>query len=590
MPGMGASSASDYGLLAGHLYAMFLLTGIIGLLIAIIWSYGLPVLGTRSLLDLSKHFRSRPWNRLSGMKSSKREDYIRIAFGCLWVLDGFFQLRPDMPGGFVSQVANPSLTGAPSWVISIAVPFLNLWNAHPVHVDLITAWIQVLIGLGFLFAPRGIVRRAIFYTSLAWAVVVLIVGNGLGVFYSGAAWMTGAPAAIFAYGFAAVYLLAADSGRPWTRDPKGIAYFIGTFFAVGAVLQALPSEGYWAKNGISSMAKSMSQANQPQFIASSLRGFSHFAAAYPSFTNAVMVALPLIAAFAIIIWPKNRIVIYYAVAAEFIAWWLGMDFGIFSATATDVNSGLPIIFLTISLRKSAVAGLATADNVAEITQEDPALPEKAPFELHRGLLYTFPFSAFVISCVMAVAALLGPASSATAKVDSGGLQPVPPKEAPNFTLTNYNGRPVSLSSLRGRPIVLTFLDPICYDTCPLFAQEMVSADSRLGAQASKVALVAVVANPLFHSLAVTRDFTDSHHLSQYRNWYYLTGSLNQLKSIWNNYDVLVSVNPEGMVVHGQQFTFINKSGSESSILLNSGNAQIAGSYATLIYQGMKAIL
>lgn len=590
MPGMGASSASDYGLLAGHLYVTLLLTGIIGLLIAVIWNYGLPVLGFRSSLDLSKHFKSRPWMARSNIEPSKREEFIRIAFGCLWILDGLYQLRPDMPGGFISQVANPSLTGAPSWVTSIAVPLLNLWNAHPVRIDLITAWIQVSIGFGFLFAPSGIARRAAFYTSVAWGVVVLIVGNGLGVFYSGAGWVTGAPAAIFAYGFAAIYLLAADSGRTWTRNPKGIAYFVGSFFAIGAVLQSLPSEGYWTKTGISSMAKTMSQAKQPQFISSSLEAFSHVAATYPIFTNALMVAIPLIAAFVIVIWSENRIVIYYAIAAEFIAWWLGMDFGIFSSTATDVNSGLPIILLAISLRKSAVTRSIAEGNVIQIKAEDSAHSDWAPLTRHSGLLYTFPFSAFVISCVIATASLFGPASSATAKVDSGGLEPVPPKVAPNFTLTNYDGSSVSLASLRGRPIVLAFLDPVCYDTCPLFAQEMVSADSQLGSQAGKVALVAVVANPLFHSLAETKAFTDSHSLSQYRNWYYLTGSLSQLKSIWSNYDELVGVNPEGMVVHSQQFIFITTSGRESSILLNSGNAQISTSYATLIYQGMKGML
>ena len=42
--------------------------------------------------------------------------------------------------------------------------------------------------------------------------------------------------------------------------------------------------------------------------------------------------------------------------------------------------------------------------------------------------------------------------------------------APDFELRNQDGEPVSMRSLRGRPVVVTFLYTTCQDSCPIQAQ------------------------------------------------------------------------------------------------------------------------
>jgi protein SCO1 len=42
--------------------------------------------------------------------------------------------------------------------------------------------------------------------------------------------------------------------------------------------------------------------------------------------------------------------------------------------------------------------------------------------------------------------------------------------APDFTLRNQDGEPVSMRSLRGKPVIVTFLYTTCDDTCPAQAQ------------------------------------------------------------------------------------------------------------------------
>src|SRR5262249_2795706 len=63
--------------------------------------------------------------------------------------------------------------------------------------------------------------------------------------------------------------------------------------------------------------------------------------------------------------------------------------------------------------------------------------------------------------------------------------------APGFTLTDQHGNQVSLASLRGKVVLLTFLDPVCTTDCPLIAQEFRAADAMLGTSAARVVMVAV---------------------------------------------------------------------------------------------------
>jgi cytochrome oxidase Cu insertion factor (SCO1/SenC/PrrC family) len=128
--------------------------------------------------------------------------------------------------------------------------------------------------------------------------------------------------------------------------------------------------------------------------------------------------------------------------------------------------------------------------------------------------------------------------------------------AANFTLTSQDGRQVSLASLRGKVVLLAFLDPVCTTDCPLIAQEMRSADTMLGGKASSTELVAVVANPTYTSSAYTRAFTEQENLSQVPNWLYLTGSLGQLKNVWHDYGIEVENLPAGAMAAHNDVAFV----------------------------------
>ena len=158
--------------------------------------------------------------------------------------------------------------------------------------------------------------------------------------------------------------------------------------------------------------------------------------------------------------------------------------------------------------------------------------------------------------------------------------------APGFTLTSQDGRQVSVASLRGKVVLLTFLDPVCTTDCPLIAQEMRSADTMLGAKASDTELVAVVANPTYTSLAYTRAFTSEENLSKVPNWLYLTGSLTQLSAVWHAYGIEVENLPAGAMSAHNDIAFVISANGTLTDEINDdpgpGTSATSSSFASLL--------
>ncbi len=172
---------------------------------------------------------------------------------------------------------------------------------------------------------------------------------------------------------------------------------------------------------------------------------------------------------------------------------------------------------------------------------------------------------------------------AQALTESSGSLDTP---APSFTLTSQDGRQVSLAGLRGKVVLLTFLDPVCTTDCPVIAQEMRAADTLLGARAADTELVAVVANPTYTSTAFTQAFTRQEGLGQVSNWLYLTGPLFQLQAVWQHYGIQVESLPAGaMAAHNDLAYVIDASGrvrQEFSDDPGPGTAATKSSFAGLL--------
>jgi cytochrome oxidase Cu insertion factor (SCO1/SenC/PrrC family) len=133
--------------------------------------------------------------------------------------------------------------------------------------------------------------------------------------------------------------------------------------------------------------------------------------------------------------------------------------------------------------------------------------------------------------------------------------------APDFTLTDQFGHPVTLSSLRGHEVVLAFIDARCKTLCPLTAQIMYNAKVRLGSSAaSRVDLVAVNANPTATSITEVQAWSINHGMLH--QWSFLTGTAQQLQSVYHLYNVYVQVSSNELVQHDPIMFIIDAQGHE----------------------------
>ena len=133
------------------------------------------------------------------------------------------------------------------------------------------------------------------------------------------------------------------------------------------------------------------------------------------------------------------------------------------------------------------------------------------------------------------------AAQASALTDNENLDPGAPLSAPapGFTLTNQFGQPVSLSSYRGKVVILAFNDAECTTICPLTTAALVIAKNMLGAAGSRVQLLGVDANPKAIAVEDLLSYSQLHGMTY--QWQYLTGSLAQLRGVWKAYSVGVTI-------------------------------------------------
>jgi cytochrome oxidase Cu insertion factor (SCO1/SenC/PrrC family) len=216
------------------------------------------------------------------------------------------------------------------------------------------------------------------------------------------------------------------------------------------------------------------------------------------------------------------------------------------------------------------------------------LPASLPASLAatsvRTMLSASAIGVIILGAVpMAAAQASSSASPILAESIDGSSAPLS-SPAPPITLADEHGRPVSLAGLRGKAVLLTFLDPVCVTQCPIEAQEFKQADALLGADASKIEMVAVNLNPLYSSTAYTTAFDRAEGLGAVRNWLFLTGRPAQLQPVWRAYGQAAQTLPAGsMLGHSDSAFVIDPSGrmrEELNFDPGPGTAATESSFAT----------
>ena len=543
---------------------------------------------------------------------------LRVGFGILWVFDGILQAQPKMAIGLPSQVIQPTAASSPHWVQQVVNWAGTTWSYHPMQAGAAAVWIQVGIGIWMLAAPRGGWSRLAGLVSVGWGLVVWVFGESFGgVFAPGLTWLFGAPGAVLIYCVAGVLIALPE--RVW-RDPQlgqAILSGLGLFLVAMAVLQAWPGRGFW--QGIShgqpgtlaGMTHDMAQTPQPGFLSAWVRAFTGFDQAHGFAVNLFAVAaLALIGA--AFLAGRRRLVRPALIAFTVLCladWVLIEDTGIFGGLGTDPNSMIPFVLLAVSGYLALAPGTAPAAEAAgPAGAPSLAVPVTGWRDRIRPTSVRRSVATASFGTVASIGALgliiLGVAPMAVAQA-SADADPILAQSiagsaaalnfpAKGFQLTDQHGRTVSLASLRGRVVLLTFLDPVCTTDCPLIAQEFRAAGQLLSAASPKVELVAIVANPIYHQVADTQAFDRQEHLDQVTNWLYLTGSLPQLKQVWKDYGIATEILPGGSMIGHPDVAFVIDQTGHVRKELNTdpgpGTTATKSSFAVLLANAAKQAL
>lgn len=91
------------------------------------------------------------------------------------------------------------------------------------------------------------------------------------------------------------------------------------------------------------------------------------------------------------------------------------------------------------------------------------------------------------------ALVLGCGPGSTITLHGGVIEP--PKAAPDFTLTDYDGKPFTLSSLHGQVTLVYFGYTSCPDVCPMTLVDVAAVREEMGDAAKDVRVVFVTVDP-----------------------------------------------------------------------------------------------
>ncbi len=257
-------------------------------------------------------------------------------------------------------------------------------------------------------------------------------------------------------------------------------------------------------------------------------------------------------------------------------WVFVQDLGFLGGVGTDPNSMIPTVLLLTAGYLALTRGIRhrqPLQNRRCRSRREPTVTARTtrrlrPLTSPAGLGLIAVVATFGIVLVgavpMAFASVNTHTDTIVTEAINGQPEPTDTPAAP-FELTDQHGTPVSLATFKGRTVAMTFLDPVCTTDCPLIAQQFRQVDERLGSTAN-TAFVAVVANPTYLDVQFVQAF-DAQENMDMPNWYFLTGSLAQLRAVWNAYGIEVqTIGSGGMAAHSETAYVIDGAGHLRTIL------------------------
>jgi cytochrome oxidase Cu insertion factor (SCO1/SenC/PrrC family) len=146
----------------------------------------------------------------------------------------------------------------------------------------------------------------------------------------------------------------------------------------------------------------------------------------------------------------------------------------------------------------------------------------------QGRARSFNILAILFACLIATTAFLASGTSSTASKDS---------YLPDISLTDQNSRAISLSSLRGKPVLVGFIHTMCKGVCQMMTANMRSVASALPrSRAADVIMLLITTDPADDRPPQLLQYARNQDLSG-KEWIILTGPEDRIERVMRLYGV-----------------------------------------------------
>ncbi|HEU5379317.1 MAG TPA: hypothetical protein VFV38_28175 [Ktedonobacteraceae bacterium] len=307
------------------------------------------------------------------------QKHLRYILGILWLADAIFQVQPQMfTTNMINSVLLPTLSAQPAPIAASLHAIVTMITQHLVFFNLLIAVVQAEIGL-FLLA--GLWVRGTVIISIVWSLIVWYGGEGMNMLLTGqASVLMGAPGAVLFYPLLGLLLYPRSAASPEESviPRERFRLVLAGFWIFAALLQLQP---FWWQPG------QISQAIHEMTGLGGLNSLFVDPALVPLIRLTAPIEVPLNSALIVIFLglgvglalarpAQLRPLLVVSILLSILIWAGVQAFGmIFTGLATDFNSGLLILCMTLACWPKAHAPLRNA--VPNQPVSDKKQPESA---------------------------------------------------------------------------------------------------------------------------------------------------------------------------------------------------------------------
>jgi len=155
----------------------------------------------------------------------------------------------------------------------------------------------------------------------------------------------------------------------------------------------------------------------------------------------------------------------------------------------------------------------------------------------------------VFSIIALLLAAAAPLSAAANGPDATVQAAQHTQSLPAITLTDQNGAPLSLATLRGRTVLLGFVHTSCKGPCEMMTAKMKQVDARLGAHPdTKVTMVTLTTDPDHDGPPQMLAYAKAQG-ANHPGWFFLSGKPADVRRVLALYNISHNESEEDEMTH-----------------------------------------